>query len=368
MGRLFDGLAGLGVPRTHFGVGTAGLLRQQAAAGGEVIGLDWRIALADGWALVGDRAVQGNLDPALLLGPFEAVADAARWILAQSAGRPGHIFNLGHGVIPETDPDDLRRLVDLVHESDPRKEPAVSADAVLLMAYGSPRPARPGRGLLHRHPARATRRRPSCSRSCSRATGRSAAARRCRGSWSVQRGALERELAARGRPVRVYAGMRHIEPRIGTIVEQMAGDGFERFVAIALAPQASSNAAGYRRAVEAALAGLGDARAGGRLRRVVARPAALHRGARRRRPARRSTGSPIRQRPRVMFTAHSLPARVVAEGDAVPDRARRDGGARRRTPRPRPATSSPTRAPAAPASRGSARTSSTRSGGWPGPA
>jgi uroporphyrinogen decarboxylase len=119
MRRLFDALAGLGVPRTHFGVGTAGLLRQQAAAGGEVIGLDHRIALADGWSLVGDRAVQGNLDPALLLGPFEAVADAARWILAQAAGRPGHVFNLGHGVIPETDPDDLRRLVDLVHEWTP---------------------------------------------------------------------------------------------------------------------------------------------------------------------------------------------------------------------------------------------------------
>jgi uroporphyrinogen decarboxylase len=117
MTRVFDGLSELGVPRTHFGVGTAGLLRQQAAAGGDVIGLDHRISLSDGWALVGDRAVQGNLDPALLLGPFEAVADAARWILAEAAGRPGHVFNLGHGVFPETDPDDLRRLVDLVHES-----------------------------------------------------------------------------------------------------------------------------------------------------------------------------------------------------------------------------------------------------------
>ncbi len=116
MRRLFDGLAPLGVPTTHFGIGTAGLLRLQAAAGGDVIGLDWRIRLDEGWALVGDRAVQGNLDPALLLGPFEEVADAARWILDQAAGRAGHIFNLGHGVLPPTDPDDLRRLVDLVHD------------------------------------------------------------------------------------------------------------------------------------------------------------------------------------------------------------------------------------------------------------
>lgn len=124
MRRLFEGLAPLGVPTTHFGVGTAGLLRLQAAAGGDVIGLDWRIALADGWAAVGDRAVQGNLDPALLLGPFETVAETARWILDQAGGRPGHIFNLGHGVLPETDPDDLRRLVDLVHEHAPRPVPA----------------------------------------------------------------------------------------------------------------------------------------------------------------------------------------------------------------------------------------------------
>ena len=121
MGRLFDGLAGLQVPRTHFGIGTAGLLARQAEAGGDVIGLDWRIALAEGWDLVGDRAVQGNLDPALLLGPFEAVADAAGWILEGAGGRPGHVFNLGHGVLPETDPDDLRRLVDLVHERTSRR-------------------------------------------------------------------------------------------------------------------------------------------------------------------------------------------------------------------------------------------------------
>jgi uroporphyrinogen decarboxylase len=119
MERLWAGIARLGVPSTHFGVGTAGLLRLQAAAGGDVIGLDWRIALDEGWALVGDRAVQGNLDPALLLGPWHDVEETARWILHLAAGRPGHIFNLGHGVLPETDPDVLRRLVDLVHQHHP---------------------------------------------------------------------------------------------------------------------------------------------------------------------------------------------------------------------------------------------------------
>jgi uroporphyrinogen decarboxylase len=117
MRRLFGALGSLGVPTIHFGTGAAGLLERIAAAGGDVIGLDWRIALGDGWARVPGRAVQGNLDPAVLLGPWEAVERQARWVLAEAGGRPGHIFNLGHGVLPETDPDQLRRLVELVHET-----------------------------------------------------------------------------------------------------------------------------------------------------------------------------------------------------------------------------------------------------------
>jgi uroporphyrinogen decarboxylase len=120
MTRLFDDLGRLGVPTIHFGTATAGLLALQARAGGDVLGLDWRVSLADGWARVGDRGVQGNLDPTLLLGPFAAVSEAARWVLGQADGRPGHIFNLGHGVLPGTDPDDLARLVELVHESSSR--------------------------------------------------------------------------------------------------------------------------------------------------------------------------------------------------------------------------------------------------------
>jgi len=138
MRRLFSGLADLDVPTIHFGTDSAGLLRLMADAGGNVIGLDWRIGLADGWAIVPDRAVQGNLDPALLLGPFDAVADQARWILEQAAGRPGHVFNLGHGVLPGTDPDDLRRLVDLVHGAGPRPtawtDPSLPASATTRSA------------------------------------------------------------------------------------------------------------------------------------------------------------------------------------------------------------------------------------------
>jgi uroporphyrinogen decarboxylase len=115
MRRLFADIADLGVPTIHFGTDTAGVLAHMAAAGGDVIGVDWRVALGDAWALIPGRAVQGNLDPSALLGPWEVAAAQARWVLDQAGGRAGHIFNLGHGVLPATDPDALRRLVDLVH-------------------------------------------------------------------------------------------------------------------------------------------------------------------------------------------------------------------------------------------------------------
>ncbi len=96
-----------------------------AAAGGDVIGLDWRIPLDRGWTEVGaGRGVQGNLDPALLLGPWERVEAGTRAILRAAGGRPGHVFNLGHGVVPATDPACLRRLVELVHEQTTAAEAA----------------------------------------------------------------------------------------------------------------------------------------------------------------------------------------------------------------------------------------------------
>jgi uroporphyrinogen decarboxylase len=105
------------VPAIHFGTGTSHLLPAMAEAGGDVLGLDWRISLDAGWELVGhDRGVQGNLDPVVLLGPFERVQAEAERILERAGGRPGHVFNLGHGVLPATDPTVLGRLVELVHE------------------------------------------------------------------------------------------------------------------------------------------------------------------------------------------------------------------------------------------------------------
>ena len=112
--RILDSLE---CPTIHFGTGTTHLLGAMRDAGGDVIGLDWRVPLDRGWELVGDeRGVQGNLEPAVLLGPWERAEAAALDVLERAGGRPGHIFNLGHGVLPQTNPDDLGRLVALVQE------------------------------------------------------------------------------------------------------------------------------------------------------------------------------------------------------------------------------------------------------------
>jgi uroporphyrinogen decarboxylase len=114
-------LAAVDCPTIHFGTGTATLLEAMRNAGGDVIGLDWRLPLDRGWELVGeDRGVQGNLDPTVLLGPWERVEAATLDVLARAAGRPGHIFNLGHGVLPGTDPDVLGRVRELVHQQTAR--------------------------------------------------------------------------------------------------------------------------------------------------------------------------------------------------------------------------------------------------------
>jgi len=116
MTRIFAGLQRAGAPSIHFGTGTAGILTLMREAGGDVIGLDWRVDLGDAWRMVGyDRAIQGNLDPALLLGPWPVIEDGARRVIEAAGGRPGHIFNLGHGVLPDTPVEHLQRLVEFVH-------------------------------------------------------------------------------------------------------------------------------------------------------------------------------------------------------------------------------------------------------------
>jgi uroporphyrinogen decarboxylase len=105
------------VPVIHFGTDTAGFLEDFAAAGGDVVGVDWRIPLDVAWKRIGaQRAIQGNLDPTLLLAPRAVLEARVRAVLAQAGARPGHIFNLGHGVLPETPVEALQAVVEIVHE------------------------------------------------------------------------------------------------------------------------------------------------------------------------------------------------------------------------------------------------------------
>jgi uroporphyrinogen decarboxylase len=114
--RIFRSLTSAGIPSVHFGTGTADLLPLMAEAGGDVIGVDWRTSLDDAWARIGPGlGIQGNLDPVTLLAPRKLLMERTGAILSRAGGRPGHIFNLGHGVLPPTGEDSVKALVDFVH-------------------------------------------------------------------------------------------------------------------------------------------------------------------------------------------------------------------------------------------------------------
>jgi uroporphyrinogen decarboxylase len=116
MRRLFEQLRSTGVPTIYFGTGNASLLELMASAGSDLMSVDWRVNLDDAWRRIGaTKGVQGNLDPIRPMAGWQAASEGALDVLARAAGRPGHIFNLGHGVMPETNPEVLKRLVDLVH-------------------------------------------------------------------------------------------------------------------------------------------------------------------------------------------------------------------------------------------------------------
>jgi uroporphyrinogen decarboxylase len=115
--KIFAAVAGR-VPTIHFGTGTSTIFPELREAGGDVIGVDWRIPIDEAWTRIGeDRAVQGNLDPTLLLGPTSRLLDQAQDVLNRVAGRPGHIFNLGHGILPSTPLEHVQLLAQYVHRA-----------------------------------------------------------------------------------------------------------------------------------------------------------------------------------------------------------------------------------------------------------
>ena len=339
-------LAAVDVPTIHFGTGTSHLLAAMAAAGGDAIGLDWRVPLDEGWLAVGpERAVQGNLDPAVLLGPWERVEAAALDVLDRAGGRPGHVFNLGHGVLPADRPGrprPPRRARARAHGEGGR----VSA-AVVLMAYGSPeriedvpayyadirggRPIRPE--LLDELTERYRRLGIEDSNPLNEITERT-------------RAALEQEL---GLPV--FTGMKHWTPRIARRGRGRArgGRGDDRRARA----RAALLAAVDRRLPRAARGGARRPRRAAVRRELARRAGASSSCSRTASAARTRTSSSPRTR---------LPARILDEGDPVPGRS--CSRPRRLVARTRGAratgrsASSPSRRPASP---GSARTSSTTS-------
>jgi uroporphyrinogen decarboxylase len=136
--RIFEALAGTGVPRIHFGVGTGELLHLMGEAGADVVGVDWRVPLDEAARRVGPgRALQGNLDPALLLAPWPVIEERARDVLDRGRAAEGHVFNLGHGVLPSTDPGVLRRLVDYVHAASASARPGAAPGSAPGTASGT---------------------------------------------------------------------------------------------------------------------------------------------------------------------------------------------------------------------------------------
>ena len=115
--RIFSTLREIGVPTIHFGVGTGSILGEIREAGGDVIGADWRTPLDEAWTRIGfDRAIQGNLDPTLLLAPLDRILTATDEVLERAGGRPGHIFNLGHGILPMTPVEHVQAVAQYVHQ------------------------------------------------------------------------------------------------------------------------------------------------------------------------------------------------------------------------------------------------------------
>jgi len=346
-----------GVPRIHFGVGTAELLPQMAQVGAEVIGVDWRTPLDRARRRLGPGpALQGNLDPALCLAPWPVVEEQARDVLRRGGGR-GHIFNLGHGVLPETDPGILERLVELVHrvpppEPVPRAEEAeepgeadrpdpggplrppvervargatpVAADlpereaaGVILLAHGTP----PSLGDVAAFYTEIRRGSPPPPALLQELVDRY----RAIGGVSplvaisrAQQAGVAKALAGRlGRVVPVALGQKFAPPRIEEAVQELLDAGCRRAVGVVLAPHSSVVSVGeYRRRAEAAAAG--------RLELSVVDRWHLHPGlvallAARVRRTLDALALTEEERAFVLCTAHSVPQRVVDAGDDYPD-------------------------------------------------
>ncbi|HLI31601.1 MAG TPA: uroporphyrinogen decarboxylase [Solirubrobacteraceae bacterium] len=329
--RIFSGLEDLGVPRIYFAVGAGALLGEIAQCGAEVIGVDWRTPLDRAREIVGPHhALQGNLDPAACLAPWPALAPLVDRILAHG-GRSGHIFNLGHGVLPETDPQTLRRVVERVAErSSAGPIPAAAPRAptappgarpappygVLLMAYGTPatidRLSEYYTHIRHGNPPHPAQLQALAAR-YEAIGGLSPLLEITR----EQASGLQQLLSAEaGATVPVVLGMKHAQPFIEDGVAELLGRGVRNALGLVLAPHYSALSIGEyidrARAASDARLEIDFVRQWHRSRGYVDLLAERLRSA--------LAGLTERERAdvEIVFTAHSLPERILAHGDPYP--------------------------------------------------
>jgi uroporphyrinogen decarboxylase len=315
------------VPLIYFSTGTTGYMADVASIGSDVVGIDWRLPLAEAWAQMAfERPIQGNLDPILLMAPWPELRARVDEILEQADGRPGHIFNLGHGILPQTPVENVRRVVEHIKLSAASHQPSAdnlpdnraliaggSPVGVLVMAYGGPNSLDELPGYL----ADIRSGRPTTTAVLEEISSNY----RQIGGASPLLGITEAQIAAVAEQfdpaqVRFYMGMRHWSPWIEDVVAQMVADGISQAVSLVLAPHYSKlSVAKYQKKIATGLEMARGDMAFTHIESYHDHPLLIQALAERVAEGLSRWPQAEREDVHVLFSAHSLPVRIIQMGD-----------------------------------------------------
>ena len=310
------------VPLINFSTGTFAYLEDVQAAGGDVVGVDWRMPLGEAWKKIGfETPIMGNLDPIALLAPWSELKARIDDVLEQSAGRPGHIFNLGHGILPNTPMENVQRTIDYVREKtsrssgggvDEHNRPKKPRIGVLMMAYGGPNALNEIPGYL----ADIRSGRPTTPAVLEEITGNYSKIGGKSPLLEFTKAQVDAVAKHFGEDVTFYLGMRHWAPWIEDAVEEMISDGITHAVSMVLAPHFSKmSVAKYQAKIEA---GLQMHRGDIEFHHIMSyhdAPKYIHALANRVRVGIEHWPPEERDDVHVVFSAHSLPVRIMKMGD-----------------------------------------------------